>query len=195
MRFGLVLIALVLLPAPAWAQAAATTTIEVAPKNPELTRQQKLDSLLGQLHNPAPHLDVSKIEQEVWEIWSHHASPTAAVLLLQSSAAITAGDFDPAEQMLSQLVETYPTFAEAWNRRASLYYVLKRYDAAMIDIEKALQLEPRNFGALVGKGMILHAQNKSDEAIVSLKDALAINPHLQAVKDEIKLIENQEPHV
>ena len=195
MRFGLFLVTLLLLPAPAWAQAAATTTIEVAPKNPEATRQQKLDSLLGKLHNPSPHQDVSRIEQEVWEIWSHNASPTAAVLLLQSSDAISAGDLDPAEQMLSQLVETYPTFAEAWNRRASLYYVLKRYDAAMIDIDKALELEPRNFGAWVGKGMILHAQNKSDEALAALKEALAINPHLQAVKDEIKLIENQEPHV
>ena len=186
---------LLFLPVPAWAQASASTTVEVAPKNPEIDRQQKLDSLLGKLHNPSPHVDVPRVEQEVWEIWSHNASPTAAVLLLQSSAAISAGDLDPAEQMLSQLVESYPTFAEAWNRRASLYYLLKRYDAAMIDIEKALALEPRNFGAWVGKGMVLHAQNKSDEAIAALKQALTINPHLQAVKDEIKLIENQEPHV
>ena len=74
--------------------------------------------------------------------------------------------------MLSQLIETYPTFAEAWNRRASLYYVLKRYDAAMIDIEKAIALEPRNFGALIGKGMILLAQNRSDEAVAALKEML-----------------------
>ncbi len=195
MRFSLILVTLLLVPAPAWAQAAASTTVDVAPKNPEAARQQKLDSLLGKLHNPSPHQDVSRIEQEVWEIWSHNASSTAAVLLLQSSAAISAGDLDPAEQMLSQLVETFPTFAEAWNRRASLYYVLKRYDAAMIDIDKALDLEPRNFGAWVGKGMILFAQNKSDEAIVAFKQALAINPNLPAVKDEIRLIENQQPHV
>ena len=188
MRFGLIITFLLVLPLPTLAQAQA-------PKDPEAARQQNLDTLLGKLHNPSPHMDVSRIEQEIWEIWSHNASPTAAVLLNQSSVAITAGDYDPAEQMLSQLVETYPTFAEAWNRRASLYYKLQRYDAAMIDIEKALELEPRNFGALTGKGMILHAQHKSDEAIAALKDALAINPHLQAVRDEIKLIENQEPHV
>ena len=195
MKFGLLVTSLLLTPVPAWAQAPASSSVEVAPKNPEVDRQQKLDSLLGKLHNPSPHVDVPRLEQEVWEIWSHNASPTASVLLLQSSAAISAGDLDPAEQMLSQLVETYPTFAEAWNRRASLYYLLKRYDAAMIDIEKALELEPRNFGAWVGKGMTLHAQNKSDEAIAALNQALAINPHLQAVKDEIKLIESQEPHV
>lgn len=195
MRFGLIIIPLLLLPVPALAQASASTTVEVAPIDPEAARQQKLDSLLGKLHNKSPHMDVANIEQQIWEIWSRNSSPTAEVLLRQSSVAISAGDLDPAEQMLSQLVEVYPNFAEAWNRRASLYYVLKRYDAAMIDIEKALALEPRNFGALIGKGMILHAQNKSDEAIAALKEALAINPHLQVVRDEIKIIENQEPHV
>ena len=193
MRFGLIFILLLWAPLPALAQASSSTTVEVAPIDPEVARQQKLDSLLGKLHNSSPHMDVSRIEQEIWEIWSRNSSPTAEVLLRQSSVAISAGDLDPAEQMLSQLIETYPTFAEAWNRRASLYYVLKRYDAAMIDIEKAISLEPRNFGALIGKGMILLAQNKSDEAVAALKEALAINPHLQAVKDEIKFLENQEP--
>ena len=195
MRSGLIFILLLWAPVPALAQASSSTTVEVAPIAPEAARQQKLDSLLGKLHNASPHMDVSRIEQEIWEIWSRNSSPTAEVLLRQSSVAISAGDLDPAEQMLSQLVEVYPTFAEAWNRRASLYYVLKRYDAAMIDIEKAIALEPRNFGALIGKGMILQAQNKSDEAIAALKEALAINPHLQAVEDEIKILENQEPHV
>ena len=195
MRIGLFLTLLLLLPPPASADASASTTIEAAPKDPESSRQQNLDRLLGKLHNASPHMDVSRIEQDIWEIWSRNASPTAEVLLRESSAAIAADDYDPAEQMLSQLVETYPTFAEAWNRRASLYYLLRRFDAAMIDIEKALELEPRNFGALVGKGMILHAQHKTDEALAAFKEALAINPHLQVVRDEIKLIENQEPHV
>ncbi len=140
-------------------------------------------------------MDVARIEQEILEIWARNSSPTAEVLLRQSSVAITAGDLDPAEQMLSQLVETYPNFAEAWSRRASLYYVMKRYDVGLIDIEKALALEPRNFSALLGKGMLLNAQGKSDEAIATLKDALAINPHMQSVRDEIKVIENSEPHV
>lgn len=195
MRFGLIFIVLLLMPVPALAQASASTTVEVAPVDPEVARQQKLDSLLGKLHTAPPHMDVSNIEQQIWEIWSRNTSPTAEVLLRQSSVAISAGDLDPAEQMLSQLVEVYPNFAEAWNRRASLYFELKRYDAAMIDVEKALALEPRNFGALIGKGMILHAQKKSDQAISALKEALAINPHLQVVRDEIKLIENAEPHV
>ena len=97
--------------------------------------------------------------------------------------------------MLAQLLETYPNYAEGWNRRASLYYQMKRYDAAMIDIDHALELEPRNFGALVGKGMILRATGKSDDAIAAFNEALAINPHLLAVKAAITQIEKDEPKI
>ena len=130
-----------------------------------------------------------------WEIWSRNDSPTAEVLLRQSSAAIAARDFDPAERMLSQLLETYPAYAEAWNRRASLYYLMKRFDVAMIDIDHALELEPRNFGALVGKGMILRATGKGEAAIAAFRQALEINPHLAAVKAAIAQIEKDEPRI
>ncbi len=189
--------------APAFADevqssATATTTIPVAPEvkiPPAQKRAEDLDKLLARLHH-VPHVpDITKTEADIWALWSQNDSPTAVVLLRESSAAIDAGDFDPAEQMLSQLLETYPDFAEGWNRRGALYYVMKRYDAAMIDIEHALSLEPRNFGALIGKGMILRAQGKSDEAIAALNEALVINPHMISVRETIKQIEKETPHI
>lgn len=182
-------------PAPMQGEASASTTIPVGQESPAEKRSKKLDRLLGQLHSAPPHSDTARIEAEIWEIWSRNDSPTAEVLLRESSAAISARDFEPAERMLSQLLETYPNYAEGWNRRASLYFQMKRYDAAMIDLDHALELEPRNFGALVGKGMILRAIGKSDDAIAAFNEALAINPHLLAVKAAITQLEKDEPKI
>jgi tetratricopeptide (TPR) repeat protein len=182
-------------PAPVQGQASASTSIPVGPESPAEKRAKKLDRLLGQLHSAPVHSDTARIEAEIWEIWSRNDSPTAEVLLRQSSAAISARDFEPAERMLAQLLETYPDYAEGWNRRASLYYQMKRYDAAMFDIDHTLALEPRNFGALVGKGMILRATGKSDDAIAAFNEALAINPNLLAVKAAITQIEKDEPKI
>ncbi|MBG1233315.1 tetratricopeptide repeat protein [Aestuariivirga litoralis] len=177
------------------AQASASTTLNAAPEKPEVTRQRQLDALLGKLHTAPANADVSKTEDEIWQIWVRNDSPTAEVLLRQSSAAISAGDYDPAEQMLSQALETYPKYAEAWNRRAALYYLIKRYDAALIDADHALALEPRNFGALIGKGLILQAQKKHDEAKAAFEEALQINPHLDAVAAMLKQIERDRPNI
>jgi tetratricopeptide (TPR) repeat protein len=176
-------------------QASASTSIPVGKEDPALKRARKLDQLLGQLHRMPFHEGAAGVEAQIWEIWSRNDSPTAEVLLRQSSAAISARDFEPAEKMLSQLLETYPNYAEGWNRRASLYYLMQRYDVAMIDIDHALDLEPRNFGALVGKGMILRATGKGDEAVAAFKQALEINPHLLAVKAAISQIEKEEPRI
>ena len=176
-------------------QSTAATSIPVAKVSPTQKRALQLDKLLGQLHGEPKSADVSKTESDIWALWSQNDSATAVLLLRQSSAALDARDFEPAEQMLSQLIESYPDFAEGWNRRGALYYLMKRYDAALIDIEHALALEPRNFGALLGKGMILKAQNKTDEAVAAFNDALLINPHLDAARDAIKTIEKEDPHI
>jgi tetratricopeptide (TPR) repeat protein len=174
---------------------SATTSIPANSEPPSVKRARKLDQLLGQLHKMSPHADVLGVEAQIWEIWSRNDSPTAEVLLRQSSAALSARAFEPAEKMLSQLLETYPTFAEGWNRRAQLYYFQQRYDAAMIDVDHALELEPRNYGALVGKAMIYRAMGEPDSAVSFFKQALEINPHLLAVKDAITQIEKDSPKI
>ena len=200
MRIVLTLASLILLAGLAQAQvvspqSSASTSIPVAKISPAEKRALQLDKLLGRLHGGQKSADVSKTEADIWALWSQNDSATAVVLLRQASAAIDARDFDPAEQMLSQLIETYPDFAEGWNRRGALYYLMKRYDAALIDIDHALSLEPRNFGALLGKGMVLKAQHKTDAAVTAFNEALQINPHLDAAREAIKVIEKEDPAI
>jgi tetratricopeptide (TPR) repeat protein len=158
-------------------------------------RSQQLDVLFGELHKAAAPDASAKIQADIWAIWAHNDSATAEQLLRQAVAAMNAHEYDAAEQTLIQLVETYPDFAEAWNKRATLYFMQGRYDASLIDIEQVLELEPRHFGALAGKAMILRAQKRTGEALKVLKETLTINPHMQSVIEAIKDLEKSQPDI
>jgi tetratricopeptide (TPR) repeat protein len=178
------------LPALAVAQSVVDAPAE---KNNVLKPAEQLDQLFGKLHQTSG--DTKSIEQDIWNLWARNASPTAEVLLAQGTAAMNAGELDAAEQTLIQLVESYPDFAEGWNRRATLYFMEQRYDASLVDIEHVLALEPRHFGALAGKGMILRLQGKTIEALRTLHEALGMNPHMDSVAEAIKDIEKNDPNI
>ena len=164
-----------------------------AETSPSAKQAEQLDQLFGKLHQAS--VDSKSIEQEIWNLWAHNESPTAEVLLAQGTAAMNAHEYDAAEQTLIQLIESYPNFAEGWNRRATLYFMEQRYDASLVDIEHVLALEPRHFGALAGKGMILRLQGKTIEALKTMHEALAMNPHMDSVAQAIKDIEKNDPNI
>ena len=116
-------------------------------------------------------------------------SPTAEVLLRQASKATDEGAPEEALKILDKLVERYPDFAEAWNRRATLYYLMRRYDASLADIEKVLELEPRHFGALAGRGMIYQKKKNYAAAIDAYREALTMNPLMEGPKEALEELE------
>lgn len=160
------------------------------PQSPAELRAEQLDILFGHLHQPG--VPSGKVEERIWELWSASDSPTAEVLLAQSSRAIDDGAPAEALSILNRLVGANPDFAEAWNKRATLYFMMKKYDDALNDIAKVLDLEPRHFGALAGKGMILERQKKYGAAREAYEEALAVNPTLEQVKSALKDLDRVE---
>ena len=203
MRFAFLPLIAIWIAGPVWGEApvavpsssSATVKIPTVKADPEVTRQQRVDSLLGRLHSMRKTENTNAIEREITEIWDRNKSATAEVLLQESTVAMGGRDLDPAEKMLSQLLETYPKFAAGWAKRAYLYHLMGRPDAALLDVDHALELEPRDYTAYALKGVILVDLNKSDEAIAAFNQALVINPHLAAVKAGIKKIEKEQPRV
>jgi tetratricopeptide (TPR) repeat protein len=177
------------LPQPA-EQAAAPAE---KPLKPAEMRAEQLDILFAHLHRPGVSSDA--VEQKILELWASSDSPTAEVLLQQSSRAIDDGAPAEALSILNTLVGAYPDFPEAWNKRATLYYMMKKDDLALKDIGHVLDLEPRHFGALAGKGMILERQKKYAAAREAYKDALAVNPTLEQVKDALKELDRKEQNI
>ncbi len=165
--------------------------VEAAPRKPSEIRAEQLDILFARLYR-SQGLGTDGLEQKIWDLWSASDSPTAEVLLQQAGRAMDDGAPAEALSILDRLIGANPDFAEAWNKRAILYFMMKRDDASLKDIDKVLELEPRHFGALAGRGMILQRQKKYAAAMEAYREALALNPGMEAVKQAVKELERLE---
>jgi tetratricopeptide (TPR) repeat protein len=119
-------------------------------------------------------------------------SPTAELLLGQAVKASAAGENETALKILNELIDVHPEFMEAWNRRATVYFLMGRYKESLADIDQVLKREPRHFGALSGLGMIKQRQGDLAAARAAYDDALAVNPNMDGVKRALEEIDQQE---
>jgi tetratricopeptide (TPR) repeat protein len=196
-KSALLAILLFLVPAVALADddPQAKATAPLTPAEIAKAQADELDRLFAQLHRSGNEAQAPAVEQKIWIAWSRHVSPTAEVLLSEASKAMGAEEFPAAEEILDKLVEVQPQYAEAWNRRATLNFLARRYDKALADINMVLDLEPRHFGALAGRGMIYEAMGKPDMALQAYRDALAVDPYMQNVKDAVARLEKARPDI
>ena len=92
--------------------------------------------------------------------------------------AMRAGQFGPALDSFNAIIDADPAFAEGWNKRATLYFYMGRYDESISDVEKTLALEPRHCGALSGMGLVHTELNDEATALEWFEHALEVNPHM-----------------
>ena len=128
------------------------------------------------------------VEARIWAQWLHTPSDTAALLMMRAKAAMDAQQMDVALKLLDALVKLRPDWVEAWNRRATLYYLRNDYGHSLQDIQQVLIREPRHFGALAGLGMIMQDLGDDKRALDAFRKALAINPHMDKVPDLVKTL-------
>ena len=144
---------------------------------------------LKELSDPG---DINRITSEIWSRWSTHATNDALTKRLNRGVIMmNQGDYVHAEALFTDIIEDDPAFSEAWNKRATLYFLTGRFDKSRGDIAQTLAIEPRHFGALAGLGLIeLHLGN-DEAALRAYQAAIDINPHMSEVTDIIeKLQEN-----
>jgi tetratricopeptide (TPR) repeat protein len=185
---------LFVIPAEAAQQSAA---IELAPAgaiDPAKKHAKDIDKLFGDLHKAGPINPAATIAK-IWALWSRNDSAMAEILFTQSGKALRDGAFETSEIMLNELLGTYPDYREALNQRAMLYFNMKRYDDALLDLDAVLADEPRHFGALVGLAAVYQAKGTVGKAATALRDAIAINPHFQTAKDVLKQLEHDYPDI
>ena len=87
-------------------------------------------------------------------------------------------------ESFNALIELAPDLAEAWNKRATLYYLMEDYDASVADVKQTLALEPRHFGAIVGMGLIYDALGDQEAALEAFRRGLKVNPHMPHIKQK-----------
>jgi tetratricopeptide (TPR) repeat protein len=149
-------------------------------------RSRGLDFLFGALKAAPDEASAKHVEARIWALWLQTPSDTAALLMMRAKAAMDAQQIDVAQKLLDALVKLRPDYIEAWNRRATLYYLRNDYAHSLQDIQQVLVREPRHFGALAGLGMIMQDLGDEKRALDAFRKALAINPHLEKVPELVK---------
>jgi len=141
-------------------------------------RDAQLGALFDQLLEFENYSQARPVEADIWRIWTTSEDAAVNTLMSEGLDAMNRQDFPNALRKFDQMVAIAPDFAEAWNKRATLHYLMQNYDASLADIGKTLSLEPRHFGALAGQGLVFGALEQFEEALAAFDRALEIHPNL-----------------
>ena len=146
-------------------------------RRPSPRLQRALDALLRRLADrAAPRAE--RTEDAVWAHWMRYPDVRAATELERATRAIVAEDYATAEAILRRLVALHPGFAEAWHKRATLFYLQGRDHESVHDFHRTLMLEPRHYGAMLAFAELCLANGLEQAALFAFDAALRVNPHL-----------------
>ena len=162
-------------------------------------KDNELNKLFKLLKN-SKNTKAIEIENKIWKIWSTHPSEDRrgyrlTELLAQGSLLINQRKLNKAYGLFSQIILEDPKWAEAWNKRATVLYMMGKYEQSQNDINEVLKIEKRHFGALSGQGLVQIELKNYDKAIESYKEVQKLYPSMEAPKVMIprikKLIKEQ----
>ena len=148
---------------------------------------RKLDKLFIELKSN--YKITSEIEKEIWELWSTHPNDKKLTkLLARGSDFVNNHQFNKAIEIFTKVINLDPNWAEAWNKRATVLYLIGEFQKSQDDIDRVLELEARHFGALAGQGLVNIQLKNYEKAIISYEKALEIYPSMKSPEAMIKKI-------
>tara|TARA_B100000767_G_scaffold215427_1_gene202972 strand:- start:236 stop:787 length:552 start_codon:yes stop_codon:yes gene_type:complete len=153
-----------------------------------------LDKLFDQLIKVKDSRNAEQLEKEIWSIWSKHPNDDKLTDKLEFGTELMQyGDYNYALKVFNNIIITDPDWSEAWNKRATLYFLMSKFKNSLEDIDKTLSIEPRHFGALSGQARIFIKLQKYEKAIRSIERALEFYPLFKSREliPEIKRLINE----
>jgi tetratricopeptide (TPR) repeat protein len=148
----------------------------------------ELDTLFDKLLLAEPR-EAGRLERQIRREWSKSGSAAMDLLLQRGRDAMEAGETQAAIEHFTALIDHAPDFAEGWNARATAYFQAGLFGPSVADIQQALRLNPRHFGALVGFGRILEETEQPERALLVYQSALAIHPFLDGVSEAVERLQ------
>ena len=146
----------------------------------------RLDNLFKELNSANDQENIKDLISDIWKIWYHADDPKVIEYFEKGIQAMELKNYPLAIRFFNNLIDIEPNFAEAWNKRATVHFIMGNFDKSMNDIKKTLELEPRHFGALDGMSLIFIYQKDYEQAIGVYDKMLEIFPH------SINIIEKKE---
>jgi len=135
--------------------------------------------------------DAMVIEREIWSIWTLPGTASGRVLMNQGVSQMENFDLMGAIRTFTALIEIEPEFAEGWNKRATIHYMVGNLAESLTDIEVVMELEPRHFGAQAGRGLVLDAMGLEEAALEEYERALEMNPHMASIRQRMETLREE----
>jgi tetratricopeptide (TPR) repeat protein len=154
-------------------------------------RTRNLDFLFEALKIAPDAASAKHIEDRIWAVWIGSGGDTANLLMTRVKVATESQNVDLALKLLDAVVEIRPDYVEAWNRRATIYYMKKDLGRSLADLQQVLMREPRHFGAMAGLGLILQELGDDKRALDIYRRLMAVHPHMQRIPDMLKTLQTK----
>jgi tetratricopeptide (TPR) repeat protein len=151
----------------------------------------RLDKLFADLKRERNERAAERIANQIWVEWRKSGSASVDLILQWSNEAAETKKFDVALDFLDQVITLQPDFAEGWNRRATVHFMMDNYAKSMADIEHTLRLEPRHFGALTGLAAILKETGRKELALDAYERTLDIYPMMRDAQSEVATLSEE----
>ena len=154
-----------------------------------------LDKLFDQLIKTNDSNNAEQLEKKIWSVWSKHPNDNKLTEKMEFGTELMQyGDYNYALRVFDNIIVTDPQWSEAWNKRATVYFLMNEFTNSLDDIDKVLSIEPRHFGALSGQARIFIKLQKYEKAIKSIERALEFYPSFRSRKliPEIKKLIKEE---
>ena len=153
--------------------------------------ENRLDKLFADLKRERNEKAAERIAGQIWEQWFKSGSASIDLMMMWAQRAIEQQKYDVALDFLDEVITLSPTYAEGWNRRATLHFMMSNYSKSMSDIDHTLSLEPRHFGALSGMAQILKASGKKELALRAYQQVLDIYPMMRSAQTEVATLSEE----
>ena len=147
-----------------------------------MTEREALSALRGD--DPAR---VTRAAAALWQLWHRSGDPQLDALLRQGIGAMERQELTEAEAIFSRMIDAAPGFAEGWNKRATVRYMVKDYTGSIADCRETLDRNPNHFGALSGQGLCHMALGQFREAADLFRRTLAVHPYLESARDNLRV--------
>jgi len=128
-------------------------------------------------------------EHSVWQVWSRSGDTEADGLLQIGIEQMNRGDRPAAAETFTQVIQRKPDFAEAWNKRATVYFLMGEHEKSLKDCDEVMKRNPAHFGALAGYGQIYLQRDEPERALAYFRRALRVNPNMRALRQVIPQLE------
>ena len=163
--------------------------------SPSFAEKKILNNLFDQLGDVTNPKTAELLERKIWDIWNEHPNNTELTQKLEFGTELMQyGDYNYALKVFNNVIDSDPEWSEAWNKRATVYFLMSQFTESLSDIDKVLSIEPRHFGALSGQARIYINLKKYEKAIKSIEEALKFHPTFKNQKliPEIQRLINEE---